>query len=134
MSCFGVPCRLQSSTKIPDKDRRHISRNVVTITINIGRCPWCNGYRRRKWTRRDEFKSRTRMIAFHIALIPLGKVWIQLFSLHVWVNSRRDWVLQPWWGASLGEGKLLILTCKLRLKLTLCHILPERRGWLIGLQ
>ena len=43
-------------------------------------CPWCNGYRRRKWTRRYEFKSWTRMIAFHIALIPLGKVWIQLFS------------------------------------------------------
>ena len=35
--------------------------------------PWCNGYRRRKWTRRHEFKSWTRLIAFHIALIPLGK-------------------------------------------------------------
>ena len=42
------------------------------------RCPWCNGYRRRKWTRRHEFKSWTRLIAFHIVLIPLGKVWIQL--------------------------------------------------------
>ena len=57
---------------------------------------WCNGYRRRKWTRRHEFKSWTRLIAFHIALIPLGKVWIQLFSLELWVNSRTDWVLQPW--------------------------------------
>ena len=38
------------------------------------RCPWCNGYRRRKWTQRHEFKSWTRLIAFHIALIPLGKV------------------------------------------------------------
>ena len=37
-------------------------------------CPWCNGYRCRKWTRRHEFKSCTRLIAFHIALIPLGKV------------------------------------------------------------
>ena len=37
---------------------------------------WCNGYRRRKWTQRHEFKSWTRLIAFHIALIPLGKVWI----------------------------------------------------------
>ena len=36
--------------------------------------PWCNGYRRRKWTRRLEFKSWKRMIAFHIALILLGKV------------------------------------------------------------
>ena len=50
------------------------------------RCPWCNGYRRRKWTRRHEFKSWTRLIAFHIALIPLGKVWIQLFSLQLWVK------------------------------------------------
>ena len=40
-------------------------------------CPWCCRYRRRKWTRRYEFKSWTRLIAFHIALIPLGKVWIQ---------------------------------------------------------
>ena len=55
-----------------------------------GRCPWCNGYRRRKWTRRHEFKPWTRLMAFHIALIPLGKVWIQLFSLQLWVNSRTD--------------------------------------------
>ena len=46
-------------------------------------CPWCNGYGRRKWTRRYEFKSWTRLIAFHMALIPLGKVWIQLFSLQL---------------------------------------------------
>ena len=54
------------------------------------RCPWCNGYHRRKWTRQHEFKSWTRLIAFHIALILLGKVWIQLFSLQLWVNSRED--------------------------------------------
>ena len=54
------------------------------------RCLWCNCYRRRKWTRRHEFKSWSRLIAFHIALIPLGKVWIQLFSLQLWVNSRTD--------------------------------------------
>ena len=62
----------------------------ITSTI---RCLWCNGYRRSKWTQRYEFKSWTRLIAFHIALIPLGKVWIQLFSLQLWVNSRADWVL-----------------------------------------
>ena len=56
----------------------------------LRRCPWCNCYRRRKWTRRHEFKSWTRLIAFHIALIPLGKVWIQLFSFQLWVNSRTD--------------------------------------------
>ena len=49
--------------------------------LAIKRINWCNGYCRRKWTRRLEFKSWTRLIAFHIALIPLGKVWIQLFSL-----------------------------------------------------
>ena len=47
------------------------------------RCPWCNGYRRRKWTQRHEFKSWTGLIPFHIALIPLGKVWIKLFSLQL---------------------------------------------------
>ena len=76
------------------------------------RCPWCNCYRRRKWTRRLEFKSWTRLIAFHIALIPLGNVWIQLFSLQLWVNRRTDWFLQPWW----GEGKLWIQTCQTPLK------------------
>ena len=47
-----------------------ILKNPVYLSI----CPWGNGYRRRKWTRRHEFKSWTRLIAFHIALIPLGKV------------------------------------------------------------
>ena len=41
------------------------------------------GYRRRKWTQRHEFKFWTRLIVFHIILIPLGKVWIQLFSLQL---------------------------------------------------
>ena len=30
---------------------------------------WCNGYRRRKWTRQHEFKSWTRLIAFYIAIL-----------------------------------------------------------------
>ena len=60
-----------------------------TYTTNW-RCPWCNGYRHRIWTRRYEFNSWTRLIAFHIALIPLGKVWIQLFSIQLWVNSSAD--------------------------------------------
>ena len=54
------------------------------MSIKLNGSPWCNGYRRRKWTRQHEFKSWTRLIAFHIALIPLGKVWIQLFSLQLW--------------------------------------------------
>ena len=53
-------------------------------------CLWCNGYHHRIYTRWYEFNSWTRLIAFHIALIPLGKVWIQLFSLQLWINSRAD--------------------------------------------
>ena len=48
--------------------------NSLAFKFPSLRCPWCNGYRCRKWTRRHEFKSWTRLIAFHIALIPLGKV------------------------------------------------------------
>ena len=71
---------------------------IILGFLNLSwRCPWCNGYRHRKWTRRHKFKSSTRLIGFHIALIPLGKVWIKLFSLQLWVNSRADWVIQPWW-------------------------------------
>ena len=75
-----------------------VMAHLELIKHKFWRWPWCNGYRRWKWTWRHEFRSWTRLIAFHIALIPLGKVWIQLFSLHIWVNSRADWVLQPWWG------------------------------------
>ena len=35
---------------------------------------------------------------FYIALIHLGKVWIQLSSLELWVNNKADWDLQPWYG------------------------------------
>ena len=31
------------------------------------------------------------LLAFHIVLIILGKVHIQLFSLQLWVNSRANW-------------------------------------------
>ena len=68
------------------------SQDIASITSIYCEVTGCNGYRRRKWTRRHEFKSWMRMIAFHIALIPLGKVWIQLFSLQLWVNSRTDCV------------------------------------------
>ena len=54
----------------------------MELSKNYWRRPWCNGYRHRRWTRRHEFKSWTRLIAFHIALIPLGKVWIQLCRPH----------------------------------------------------
>ena len=96
------------------------------------RCPWCNGYHRRKRTRRPEFKSWTRQIAFHIALIPLGKVLIQLFSLQLCINIRTDWVIHPWWGQLVKMKKdSEFKPVKLRLKMALCHILLERRGWYI---
>ena len=41
---------------------------------------------------------------FHIALIPFGKVWIQL-----WVNCWADFSLGE--ATSLGEGKLWFQTC-----------------------
>ena len=55
--------------------------HYAAFLTDSGRCPWWNGYRRRNWTWRYKFKSWTRLIAFYITLIPLGKVWIQLFSL-----------------------------------------------------
>ena len=73
--------------------RPHLFHNIKGLSHKVYLAkygPWCSRYRRRKWTRRYEFKSWTRLIAFHIALIALGKVWIQLFSLQLWVNSRTD--------------------------------------------
>ena len=55
-------------------DRTGPEKKFPRTIKKVIKCPWCNGYRRRKWTRRHEFKSWTRLIAFHIALIPLGKV------------------------------------------------------------
>ena len=72
-----------------------------------------NGYHRRKWTRWSKFKSLTRLYTFCIAQILFGKVWIQLFSRLLWVNS---------W-AGLGFLTFAMTTCvgegkpvKLRLK------------------
>ena len=81
-------------------------------TANVHkRCPWCEGYRLRKWTRQYEFESWTKLIAFHIALIPLGKVWIQLFSLHLpLVGQTRFFSIDE--ATSLGEGKLMHRTVR----------------------
>ena len=72
-----------------------LDRNEYTHTHIY--MPGCNGYRGRKWTRWHELKTWTRLIKFLIALIPLRKVWIKLFSLQLWVNNRTDYVLQLWW-------------------------------------
>ena len=81
----------QINKRHPKKTGGDSDRNFLLQITTIKRkkkCPWCNGYRRRKWRRRHEFTSWTRLIEFHIALIHLGKVWIQLFSLQIWLNSR----------------------------------------------
>ena len=36
------------------------------------RCPWCNGYRRRNWTRRHEFKSWTDCISHNTNTLGKG--------------------------------------------------------------
>ena len=72
--------KIKTSTELLnliDKMRKISWRYPHGIMVKA-RCPWCNGYRRRKWTQRHGFKSWMRPIAFHIALIPLGKVWIIL--------------------------------------------------------
>ena len=68
-------------------------------------------------------KSWTRPFPFHIALIPLRSVWIQLFY-HLWVNSRTDWLFNSCMAASQGDGKLNSN------RLSLCHILLMWRGWI----
>ena len=65
---------MKSVIKIAMDVSSAISSNTHCYFNNKSRCPWCNGYHRRKWTQRHEFKSWTRLIAFHIVLIPLGKV------------------------------------------------------------
>ena len=89
------------------------SRSSIQLIAGRGnkvffrRCPRCNVYRRRKWTRNHEVKSWTRLIAFHKALIPLGKVWIQFFSLEL--RQTRYFSLGE--ATGLGEEKLWIQTC-----------------------
>ena len=97
----------------------------IYIYIYIYRYLWRNDYRRR-----HEFKSCTSLYVFQIALIPLGKVEIQLFSFQLLVNSRADRFHQPWLrNQSRRRKNLNSKPVKLRLKLSLCHILPAWRGW-----
>ena len=139
-SCFGYACPLSTFRKkdwfvqtivkyfwilsksigcIPYETYTSTKTNIHTGRMSawIKKVPssrrylWCNGYRRRKWTRRHELKPWSRQIAFHIALIPLGKVWIQSFSLQQWVHSRTDCFFCLGETDSLWEGNLCIQTC-----------------------
>ena len=85
--------KIDGSRKEKSNKSWFMVKHKMKVNLQFGnkpRCPWCNGYPSRKWIQWHEFKSWTRLIAFHIELIPLGKVWIQLFSLQLWVNSRTD--------------------------------------------
>ena len=84
---FSLPMLSRAPYWINISKHEYISTSIrLSYLNNHYRCPWCNGYRRRIRTRRHEFKSWTWLIAFHIALILLGKVWIQIFSLQLWVK------------------------------------------------
>ena len=67
-----------------------VSRTTGDHSDQIYKHKWrhllCNSYPRRKWTRRHEFKPWTWLFVFHIVLIPLRKVWIQLFYLQLWIK------------------------------------------------
>ena len=54
------------SSLFTEEFHAHKFATCYILLYNFDRC--------RKWTRRHEFKSWTRLIAFHLALIPLGKV------------------------------------------------------------
>ena len=56
------------------KSRFKKSSSIIDRFRKFRRCLWCNGYHHGKWTWGHEFKSWTRLITFHIALIPLRKV------------------------------------------------------------
>ena len=64
-------------------------------TINLScklQCKWrrseWNDYYRKRRTLCSEFKSRKNLFSFHIVPIPLGKVWIQLFSPQLCVEGQ----------------------------------------------
>ena len=48
--------------------------NSYEMYNNFRRDPWYNCNCHNKWMGQDEFKSRTRLFAFHMGLIPLEKV------------------------------------------------------------
>ena len=53
---------------------------IYSIYIYIWKCTWYNGYPRRKWTLRSDFKSWTRLFTFLTALLSFRNIWIQLLS------------------------------------------------------
>ena len=77
-----------------------LNNRQCLICHKTWRCPWCNGYRFRKWTRRHEFKSWTRLL-----LEKQGRVRRTRHAGHCW-RSRdeliRDVLL---WTPTHGRAK-----------------------------
>ena len=86
---FGIfPCETPTAwsrirTRVTDSSRNNDNHYTKTTSIQVvrdvlrnhrywsrgvWRCPWCNGYRRRKWTRRHEFKFWTRILKSYLRL------------------------------------------------------------------
>ena len=60
----------------------------------------------RKWTLLSEFKSSTKLLAFHILPLPLGMICIQVFSLQLSINSKENGFFKLGMTTNLGKGKL----------------------------
>ena len=77
-----------------------------------------------------QVQNLDKTVCISSSMIHLGTVYIDLFSLQIWVNSRADWALYPWYGNQSRRRKTLnSYQLKSILKLTLCHILFMWRGW-----
>ena len=61
-TAFGASCMNRASVFEWHKIFKE-GRESVRDDESCGRCPWCNGYRRRNWTQRHEFKSWTDCIS-----------------------------------------------------------------------
>ena len=74
--------KLQTINKLKDSSLfiHHLTAAIVKVMTKYLKWAW--------WL---EFKSWIRLLAFHITLIPLDKVCIQLFSLQLWENSSANW-------------------------------------------
>ena len=73
-----------------------VDRNDILFwcfSSSISSCFWsqCRG----KWNRILDFKSWTRLLAFHIVLISLGKTGIEVFSFQLWIKKQTG--LSPWY-------------------------------------
>ena len=79
-----VPCEMQSvSSRIWTHIAVSISYDDNHYTKGTSIVP-CISHDQKSWIR---------LFEFHIVQILMGKVWIQLLSLQLWVNSRVDWAL-----------------------------------------